>query len=85
MSKIKKLLIFIIFAIAICLIPKNVNAIHNLKDNIYKLNYTTLKNSKTLYCIDHGSPLNSWSDTYELVSKQITCTKGGTPYYTKKR
>ena len=84
MSKIKKLLIFIIFAIAICLIPKNVNAIIDNLGATVSLNYGTLKDSSTLYCIDHGSPLNSWQDEYVLEKKNIVCNGVNVPTtYTK--
>ena len=75
MSKIKKLLILIVSIVIMCLIPKNVNAIN--------INYNTLVNSDSLYCVDHGSPLNSWADSYQLVARQITCTKAGTQYTDK--
>ena len=82
MSKIKKLLIFIIFMVSICLIPKNVNAIHAL-NSIYPLNYETLRDTKSLYCIDHGSPLNSAHDVYKKIRTQVYCRGAGkTTIYT---
>lgn len=81
MSKIKRLLILMIMIIGICLIPQNVNAIHQLNDT-YTLNYGTLVRSNTLYCIDHGSPLNAWQDEYIVERRLLYCNglHKSTPY-----